>query len=53
VLLGILGHAAEACFEGLELVEPGLVKIDTWRPAPGIIRVAYELRTYVAVGQKQ
>jgi S-adenosyl methyltransferase len=41
------------CFEGLELVEPGLVQTPQWRPAPADIGAAPEqIDSYCAVGRK-
>ena len=38
-------------FEGTELVEPGLVRIEEWRPDPGSVR-DYKSTAWAAVGRK-
>jgi hypothetical protein len=40
-------------FDGLDLVEPGLVQIDDWRPAPGTPTPDLVLPLYGAVGRKR
>ncbi|MDT7615683.1 MAG: hypothetical protein QOF00_3130 [Pseudonocardiales bacterium] len=40
------------CFEGLEMVEPGLVPTPQWRPAPTDIGTTEPLDSYCAVGRK-
>ena len=39
-------------FDGLELIEPGLVEVDQWRPAPGDPEYDGVLPLYGAVGRK-
>jgi hypothetical protein len=39
-------------FDGLELVEPGVVLVDDWRPDPGVLR-GPEIPQIGAVGRKQ
>jgi hypothetical protein len=39
-------------FDGLELLEPGVVPVNHWRPGPGGPDPAGELRAYAAVGRK-
>jgi hypothetical protein len=41
-----------AYFDGLELVEPGVVLVDDWRPDPGVLR-GPEIPQLGAVGRKQ
>ena len=41
-----------ACFEGLQLVKPGLVAVNAWRPDPAEIGTIVPLHSYVAVGRK-
>ena len=41
-----------ACFDGLELVEPGLVPVNTWRPGTTDIGTIRPLHARVAVGRK-
>jgi S-adenosyl methyltransferase len=38
-------------FEGLELVDPGLVPVPHWRPDPGA--EAVEIYSYCGVGRKR
>jgi hypothetical protein len=40
-------------FDGLELLEPGVVPVNHWRPGPGGPDPAHELPAYAAVGRKQ
>ncbi|OZM77484.1 SAM-dependent methyltransferase [Pseudonocardia sp. MH-G8] len=40
------------CFEGLEMVEPGLVPTPLWRPAPTDIGTPEPIDSYCAVGRK-
>jgi hypothetical protein len=40
-------------FDGLELLEPGIVPVNHWRPGPGGPDPARELPAYVAVGKKR
>jgi hypothetical protein len=39
-------------FEGLELVEPGIVQCHRWHPAPGVAVHDYEVAGWAAVGRK-
>jgi hypothetical protein len=39
-------------FEGMELVEPGLVRIEEWRPEPGDVS-DYKSTAWAAVGRKR
>ncbi len=39
-------------FDGLELVEPGLVQCHRWHPAPGLPVEDYEVSGWAAVGRK-
>jgi len=39
-------------FAGLELLEPGVVQVHRWRPAPGITGSARDLAIYAGVGRK-
>jgi hypothetical protein len=39
-------------FDGLELVEPGLVPVPLWRPDPNQVGVPVEVNTYGGVGRK-
>jgi hypothetical protein len=41
-----------ALFDGLELVEPGVVSCTRWRPEPTLNGVPDEMDLYVAVGRK-
>jgi hypothetical protein len=41
-----------SCFEGLELLEPGLVSISLWRPDPAEIDSARKVGAYGAVARK-
>ena len=50
-------HAAQpaqiaALFEGLELVEPGLVSCPRWRPDPDYADSARDMDEYCALGRK-
>jgi hypothetical protein len=38
-------------FKGMELVEPGLVRIEEWRPDPGSVN-DYKSTAWGAVGRK-
>jgi trans-aconitate methyltransferase len=40
-------------FDGLELLEPGVVPVNHWRPGPGGPDPARELAAYAAVGRKR
>jgi hypothetical protein len=40
-------------FDGLELLEPGAVPVNHWRPGPGVPDPARELAAYAAVGRKR
>jgi trans-aconitate methyltransferase len=40
-------------FDGLELLEPGVVPVNYWRPGPGGPDPAHELPAYAAVGRKR
>jgi hypothetical protein len=40
------------CFEGLELIEPGMVPITRWRPAAAKVGAAKPIDAYGAVGRK-
>ena len=40
------------CFEGLELVEPGLVPTPLWRPRPTDVGTPQPIDSYCAVGRK-
>jgi hypothetical protein len=40
-------------FDGLELLEPGVVPVNYWRPGPGGPDPAREVAAYAAVGRKQ
>ena len=44
---------AWAFFDGLELLEPGIVPVNRWRPGPDGPESARILPGYVAVGQKR
>jgi hypothetical protein len=39
-------------FEGLEMIEPGLVQLHRWRPGAGVQRNGRELAAYGGVGRK-
>jgi S-adenosyl methyltransferase len=41
-----------AFFDGLDLVEPGLVPADQWRPEPGSTADGWEIPYYVGIGCK-
>ena len=43
----------EAFFEGLELVEPGIVPMHEWRPDPGDVGATGASPAYCAVGRKR
>jgi len=48
------GHAEVArFFDGLELLEPGVVPVNYWRPGPGGPDPAHKLPAYAAVGRKR
>jgi trans-aconitate methyltransferase len=48
------GHAeVTRFFDGLELLEPGVVPVNYWRPGPGGPDPAHELPAYAAVGRKR
>jgi S-adenosyl methyltransferase len=40
-------------FDDLELLEPGVVPVNHWRPGPGGPDPARELAAYAAVGRKR
>jgi hypothetical protein len=40
-------------FEGLEMVEPGLVQLHRWRPGPGVEDGTRELAAYGGIGRKR
>ncbi|MGO9083495.1 MAG: SAM-dependent methyltransferase [Streptosporangiaceae bacterium] len=40
-------------FEGLDVVEPGIVQCHRWRPGPGIDVRAYEVSAWAAVARKR
>jgi len=42
-----------AWFDGLELIEPGIVEVDTWHPADGDARAARVMPVYGAVARKR
>jgi O-methyltransferase involved in polyketide biosynthesis len=42
----------EAFFDGLEVVEPGVVPIHAWRPDPAPAETVVEVNTYGGVGRK-
>jgi hypothetical protein len=42
----------EAFFEGLELVDPGVVPLSAWRPEPGYVAPEGQSPAYCAVGRK-
>ena len=39
-------------FDGLELLEPGLVQLHRWRPGPGVDDIGRDLAAYGAVARK-
>jgi hypothetical protein len=39
-------------FDGLDLLEPGVVPVNYWRPGPGGPDPARKLQAYAAVGRK-
>jgi hypothetical protein len=45
---------AEVCrfFEGLDLVEPGVVQVHRWRPGTGDLNGGRDLAIYAGVGRK-
>ena len=50
----LFSHAEVArFFDGLELLEPGVVPVNRWRPGPGGPDVARDLPCHVAVGRKR
>lgn len=40
------------CFDGLELVEPGVVPTPSWRPGPSDVGAPQDIDSYGAVGRK-
>jgi hypothetical protein len=54
VAFTLYGYAEVArFFDGLELLEPGVVPVNYWRPGPGGPNPARELPLYAAVGRKR
>jgi hypothetical protein len=54
VNMTLFGHAeAMRFFDGLELLEPGIVPLDDWRPGADGLDPAGELAAYAAVGRKR
>jgi trans-aconitate methyltransferase len=54
VTITFRGHAeVTRFFDGLELLEPGVVPVNHWRPGPDGPDPAGELRAYAAIGRKQ
>jgi trans-aconitate methyltransferase len=54
VTITFRGHAeVTRFFDGLELLEPGVVPVNYWRPGPGGPDPAGELPAYAAVGRKR
>jgi trans-aconitate methyltransferase len=54
VTITFRGHEEVArFFSGLDLLEPGVVPVNHWRPGPGGPDPADELPAYAAVGQKR
>jgi trans-aconitate methyltransferase len=54
VTITFRGHAEVArFFDGLELLEPGVVPVNHWRPGPGGPDPARKLPAYAAVGRKR
>jgi trans-aconitate methyltransferase len=54
VTITFRGHAEVArFFDGLELLEPGVVPVNHWRPGPGGADPAHDLPGYAAVGRKR
>jgi SAM-dependent methyltransferase len=52
--IGLRSHAeVTRFFDGLELVEPGVVPVNHWRPGPGGPDPAHALPSYGAVGRKR
>ena len=52
--IGLRSHAEMArFFDGLELVDPGVVPVNHWRPGPGGPEPAHALPSYGAVGRKR
>jgi hypothetical protein len=39
-------------FDGLELVEPGLVQLHRWRPDPGDVGLEHDVPAYAGIGRK-
>jgi S-adenosyl methyltransferase len=39
-------------FDGLEMVEPGLVQLHRWRPEPGAPGLEFDVPAYAGVGRK-
>jgi O-methyltransferase involved in polyketide biosynthesis len=39
-------------FDGLNMVEPGLVQLHRWRPAPGAEGLEFDVPAYAGIGQK-
>jgi hypothetical protein len=53
VTMALFSHAeATRFFDGLELLEPGIVPVNYWRPGTGGPDPAGELAAYAAVGRK-
>jgi S-adenosyl methyltransferase len=40
-------------FDGLELLEPGVVQLDKWRPDPGDVDPGIEISSWAGVGRKR
>jgi hypothetical protein len=54
VTMTLFSHAeATRFFDGLELLEPGAVPVNYWRPGTGGLDPAGELAAYAAVGRKR
>jgi hypothetical protein len=54
ITMALFSHAEAArFFDGLELVEPGIVPINYWRPGPGGPEPAGARPSYAAVGRKR
>jgi hypothetical protein len=52
--IGLRSHDEVArFFDGLELVEPGVVPVNQWRPGPGGPEPAYPLPSWGALGRKR
>jgi hypothetical protein len=39
-------------YDGLEMVEPGLVPLNRWRPGPEDLTLTEDLLTYCGIGRK-